>query len=136
MLSKSALDVNWKWKLDFSNVWTWWHVTSAISIYRHYCAYDPIAVSIIWLNNAHVPPSPFCSLTSPNNAQLLWDEEEVQLENEKEEETAEGKEEGEVEELDYDESMEDLDLHPTGNIDEEGTCEASRLRGKSDERPG
>ena len=32
MLSKSDLNVNWKWKLDFSNVWTWWHRTSTIPI--------------------------------------------------------------------------------------------------------
>lgn len=49
-----------------------------------------------------LPPSssPF-SLSSipPASAQLLWDD-------------------GEEEELDYDESMEDLDLHPTGTIDD------------------
>lgn len=52
---------------------------------------------------------------------------------------AEEGEEGEVEELDYDESMEDLDLHPTGNIDEgEGDEErrAHRLSVASDSRPG
>ena len=75
------------------------------------------------------------SLTSPTTAQLLWDEEEV-LESKKEEVTVEGREEGEVEELDYDESMEDLDLHPTGNIDEGGGNEPRRLSVKSEERPG
>ena len=48
----------------------------------------------------------------------------------------EGREEGEVEELDYDESMEDLDLHPTGNIDEAGGSEAHRLSTKQEERQG
>lgn len=48
-------------------------------------------------------------------------------------------EEGEVEELDYDETMEDLDLHPTGNIDEgEGDEESREHRPSvaSDSRPG
>lgn len=85
------------------------------------------------------------SLVSPT-AQLLWEDGE-----EKEEEPEEGGEvkvkvkvaeegeEREVEELDYDESMEDLDLHPTGNIDEgEGDEEsrAHRLSVASDPRPG
>jgi hypothetical protein len=74
------------------------------------------------------------SLTSPTTAQLLWDEQEIKLENEKEEGTVEGREEGEVEELDYDESMEDLDLHPVGNIDEGGGGEARKLSTKQDER--
>ncbi|CAI8023050.1 hypothetical protein GBAR_LOCUS13491 [Geodia barretti] len=76
------------------------------------------------------------SLTSPTTAQLLWDEQEIKLENEKEEGTVEGREEGEVEELDYDESMEDLDLHPVGNIDEGGGGEARKLSTKQDERQG
>jgi hypothetical protein len=76
------------------------------------------------------------SLTSPTTAQLLWDEEEIELENKKEEGTVEGREEGEVEELDYDESMEDLDLHPVGNIDEGGGGEARKLSTKQDERRG
>ena len=47
-----------------------------------------------------------------------------------------GGEEGEVEELDYDETMEDLDLHPTGNIDEGDGDDARRQSVASDSRPG
>lgn len=86
---------------------------------------------------------PSCSLVSPT-AQLLWEdgeekEEEPEEGGEVKVKVAEEGEEGEVEELDYDESMEDLDLHPTGNIDEgEGDEEsrAHRLSVASDPRPG
>lgn len=89
---------------------------------------------------------PFGSLVSPT-AQLLWEEGEEKEGPEEEGEVkvkvkvkvVQEEEEGEVEELDYDESMEDLDLHPTGNIDEvEGDEEsrAHRLSVASDSRPG
>jgi hypothetical protein len=50
--------------------------------------------------------------------------------------TVHGGEEGEVEELDYDETMEDLDLHPTGNIDEGDGDETRKQSVASDSRPG
>ena len=86
---------------------------------------------------------------------MLWEEGEEEVEEEgggekrggekrggekrrEVEEGEEGEVEGEVEELDYDESMEDLDLHPTGSIDEavgeEGV--AHRLSVTSDSKPG
>jgi hypothetical protein len=49
--------------------------------------------------------------------------------------TVHGGEEGEVEELDYDETMEDLDLHPTGNIDEGDGDETRKQSVASDSRP-
>ena len=73
---------------------------------------------------------PFFSLTSPT-AQLLWEEE-----GEEGGDTVHGGEEGEVEELDYDETMEDLDLHPTGNIDEGDGDETRKQSVASDSRPG
>ena len=66
----------------------------------------------------------------------------MEIESKKEEETkaeetkADGKEEGEVEELDYDETMEDLDLHPTGNIDEGEGAGARRLSVKAEKKQG
>ena len=82
-----------------------------------------------------VSPTTF-SLTSPTTAQLLWEEEE-DVEDEKEERMKVEKEgEHDVEELDYDETMEDLDLHPTGNIDEGGGDESQKLSVASDSRPG
>lgn len=70
---------------------------------------------------------------------MLWDEEEAELDNKSDGDipTNVSAEEGEVEELDYDESMEDLDLHPTGNIDEEVGALSSKLTVKLDvEKPG
>ena len=86
-------------------------------------------------------PTPRSSSLASPPAQLLWEEgeEEVGEEGggEKRRKVEEG-EEGEVEELDYDESMEDLDLHPTGSIDEavgeEGV--AHRISVTSDSKPG
>jgi hypothetical protein len=68
----------------------------------------------------------------------LWDEEEeVRIGEEKEGSLSkEAEEEEEMEELDYDETMEDLDLHPTGNIDDGEGDETGRLNVTSDERPG
>lgn len=83
------------------------------------------------------------SLTSPTTAQLLWEEdeqeeeEEEQVQEEKEESVkVENEEEQELEELDYDETMEDLDLHPTGNIDEGGGDESQKLCLASELRTG
>ena len=67
---------------------------------------------------------------------MLWEEEEEVGGGEDGCVKVEEGEEGEVEELDYDETMEDLDLHPTGNIDEAEGDEARRHSVTSDARPG
>ena len=100
-------------------------------IYKWKCSLFSTTLSVICMIN------PYPSLTSPTTAQLLWDEEEIGMEGKKDEEVkAEVTEEGEVEELDYDECMEDLDLHPTGNIDEGEGGDARQLNAKSEERQG
>lgn len=43
---------------------------------------------------------------------------------------------GDVEELDYDETMDDLDLHPTGNIDEGEGDDVRNLTVPSDSKIG